>query len=64
MLVAEPPFRHVLEELYAWISSTVQEVEHSHALQYYPVLVAHKGFVLDFIIFYQNYIEGIYHLID
>ena len=50
MLVAEPPFRHVLEELYAWISSTVQEVEHSHALKYYPVLVAHNGFVFDFLI--------------
>ena len=50
MLVAEPPFRHVLEELYAWINSTVQEVEHSHALKYYPVLVAHNGFVFDFLI--------------
>ena len=44
MLVAVPPFRHVLEELHAWISSTVQDVEHSLALKYYPVLVAQNGF--------------------
>ena len=49
MLAAEPPITHVLEELYAWISSTVQ-VEHSHALQYYLVLVAHNGFVFHFLI--------------
>ena len=50
ILVAEPQFRHVLEELLAWICSTVQEVEQSQALQYYPVLVAHNGFVFDFLI--------------
>ena len=50
MLVAEPPFTHILEELYAWISSTVQEVGHLHALKRYPVLVAHNGFVFDFLI--------------
>ena len=38
IMIAEPPITHVLEELYAWISSTVQ-VEHSHALQYYLYLL-------------------------
>ena len=50
MLVAEPPFRHVLEELLAWISSTVQEVEQWQELKYFPVLVAHNGFVFDFLL--------------
>ena len=64
MLVAEPRFRHVIEELLAWICSTVQEAEQSQELQYYPALVAHNGFVFDFLILYfQNYIGGIYHLI-
>ena len=27
MLLAEPPFRHVLQEYFAWISSTLQEAE-------------------------------------
>ena len=40
MLVIEPPFRHVLEELLAWISSTVQEVEQWQELKYFQVLVA------------------------
>ena len=50
MLVTEPPFRHVLEELLAWISSTVQEVEQWQELKYFPVLVAHNGFVFDFLL--------------
>ena len=50
MLVTEPPFRHVLEELLAWISSTVQEVEQHQHLRYFPVLVAHNGFVFDFLL--------------
>ena len=48
MLVTEPPFLHVLEELLVWISSTVQEVEQCQQLKYFPVLVAHNGFVLIF----------------
>ena len=48
MLVPEPPFRHVLEELLAWISSTVQEVEQWQELKYFAILVAHNGFVFDF----------------
>ena len=50
MLVTEPPFRHVLEELLAWISSTIQEVKQWQQLKYFPVLVAHNGFVFDFLI--------------
>ena len=50
MLVAKPPFRHVLEELLAWISSAVQEVEQWQELKYFPVLVAHNGFVFDFLL--------------
>ena len=50
MLLAEPPFRHVLEEFLAWISSTLQEVEQWQELKYFPVLVAHNGFVFDFLI--------------
>ena len=50
MLVTEPPFRHVLEELLAWISSTVQEVEQHQHLRYFPVLVAHNGFVFDLLL--------------
>ena len=49
MLVTEPPFRHVLEELLAWIFSTVQEVEQHQHLRYFPVLVAHNGF-FDFLL--------------
>ena len=40
MLLAEPPFRHVLEEFLAWISYTLQEVEQWQELKYFPVLVA------------------------
>ena len=61
MLVAEPPFLYVLEELLAWISSTVKEVEQCQQLKYFPVLVAHNGFVFDYC---QNYIGEVYHLID
>ena len=50
MLVAEPPFLHVLEELLAWISSTVKEVEQCQQLKYFPLLVAHNGFVFDFLL--------------
>ena len=50
MLVIEPPFLHVLEELLLWISSTVQQVEQCQQLKYFPVLVAHNGFVFDFLI--------------
>ena len=40
-----------------------QEVQQSHALQHYPVLVAHNGFVFDFLIMLSDCIKGIYHLI-
>ena len=50
MLLAEPPFRHVFEEFLAWISSTLQEVEQWLELIYFPVLVAHNGFVFDLLI--------------
>ena len=43
MLVSKPPFTHILEDLLAWISSTVQEVEQWQELKYFPVLVAHNG---------------------
>ena len=49
MLLAEPPFRHVLEEFLAWISSTLQEVEQWQELKYFPILVAHNSFVFDFL---------------
>lgn len=50
MLVTEPPFIHVFEELLTWISSTVQEVEQWQQLKYFPVVVAHNGFVFDFLL--------------
>ena len=53
MLVTKPPFLHVFEELLSWISGTIKIVDKIYELQdvkYYPVLVAHNGFVFDFLI--------------
>ena len=53
MLVTGPPFRHVLEEFLQWIYGIIRIVDKVYELQdfkYYPVLVAHNGFNLDFLI--------------
>ena len=53
MLVTKPPFRHVFEKLLSWIAGTIKMVDKVDELQdvkYYPVLVAHNGFIFDFLI--------------
>lgn len=48
MLVIEPPFRHVFEELLSWTAGAIKMVDKVDQLQdikYYPVLVAHDRFV-------------------
>ena len=53
MLVTEPPFLYVFEELLSWISGTIKIVDkiyELHDVKYYPVLVAHNGFVFDVLI--------------
>jgi len=50
MLKRQPPFAAALEGLLSWIGDSVNEMDEWQSVNHYPLLVAHNGFVFDFML--------------
>jgi len=48
MLKGHPPFSAVLKELLSWVGDTVNKMDQWQGIKHYPLLVAHNGFVFDY----------------